>query len=188
MKLFWSRNKTELKERKGRKQWDAKIGKHNINIQTYIASIAEIFTSVHFESLNIYSFSCSKLFGENPILNGWVEPALHCYSATLYKQCPPAGQPSRVMLLLGTLSSQLINLATERSILHRKVYAPSLLPWSHPNTDNWLITPVTSHAVLSHPFKFLYSAVYFSRHLWHQPYITSFGSPAWKTDILTVNI
>jgi hypothetical protein len=30
-----------------------------------------------------------------------------------------------------------------------------------------------------YPTRFLYSSGYLSRHLWHQPYITSFGSPCW---------
>ena len=33
---------------------------------------------------------------------------------------------------------------------------------------------------ISYPFRFLYSSLYFSRHLWHQPYITSLGVPFWK--------
>jgi hypothetical protein len=32
----------------------------------------------------------------------------------------------------------------------------------------------------AHPARFLYSASCFSLHLWHQPYITSCGWPAWK--------
>ena len=94
-------------------------------------------------------------------------------------------QPTRVILLLVTLSVDKLGYYWKviTTLLHRKVYAPNFLPWCHPNTDNWLITTER----LTHPFKFLYSAVYFSRHLWHHPYITSLGSPAWKTHILTLH-